>query len=134
MPRRISPAALLIVHASESVLNQFGQLIRSAIDGKVQSRSLVTDCDGLPSLKAGFHHAALVAGAVSVAGLVAQVDFDLSDVSAESTQAALHLSSDLINQRLVAHYIVVCVNLNLHYILLCDWLNPASASPKFIGR
>jgi hypothetical protein len=94
----------------------------------------VTDCDGLPSFKAGLHHAALVARAVLMDGLVAQVDFHLRDVSTESTQDALYFSADLSNQRLVTYDIVVCVNLDFHHILLCDWLNPATAVVKFIDR
>ena len=126
--------SLFIALPFESALYQFGQLIRSAADSLVQGLCLLTDCDGLPSFKAGFHHAALIAGAVPMACLVAQVDLHLRDVSAESAQSTLYFSADLINQRLVTHYIVVCVNLNLHYILLCDWLNPAGTLPMFIDR
>ncbi len=132
--RRVGPMSLLVVLPSESALYQFGQLIRSAVDGLVQSWCLVSDCNWLSSFEAGFHHAALVAGAVPMACLVAQMDFHLRDVSAESAQGTLYFPVDLVNQRLVTHYIVVCVNLNLHYILLCDWLNPASTLPKLIDR
>jgi len=43
----------LLVQPPESVLNQSGQLIRSAVDGLVQTRCLVSDRDGQAAFEAG---------------------------------------------------------------------------------
>jgi hypothetical protein len=108
---------LLIALPPESVLNQSGQLIGSAADGLVQGLCLVSDRNRLPAFEAGFHHAALVARAALMAVPVAQVDFYPRDVSAESTQRTLHFSIDFRDQSLMTSNVVVCIDLDLHYVL-----------------
>jgi hypothetical protein len=109
---------LLIVPPLEGVLDQSGQLIRSAVDGLVQGRGMVRDRDGLVAFEAGFHHAALVVLDALVAALVTKVDLHSSDVIADSAQGTLHYATDLSGQRLVIFYVMVGVDLDLHGVLL----------------
>ena len=108
---------LLIVLPPDGVLDQSGQLICSSVDGLVQGRCMVSDRDGLPAFEAGFHHAALVMLGTLVAALVGQMDLNSRNVIAQVAQRALHYSTDLGDQSLVAFDVMVGIDLNLHGIL-----------------
>jgi hypothetical protein len=65
-----------MVQPPEGALDQIAQLICSAVDGLIQSGSLVSNRNGPAAFEAGFHHAAyVVIAALLVAVLIAQVDF-----------------------------------------------------------
>jgi len=98
----VTPASDVLAHPPESVFNQSGQLLRSALDGLVQTRRLVSDRDGVAAFEVGFHHTALVALAVLMAILVTKVHFHPRDVIAESAQGIFHFSLDLSDQRLAS--------------------------------
>jgi hypothetical protein len=79
----------------------------------------MSDRNGLVTFEAGFHHAThVVIAALLVAVLIAQVDFDLRNVIAESAQGILHDASDLGGQHLVTFDVMVSMDLDLHGILL----------------
>jgi hypothetical protein len=102
---------------SEGALDQSGQLTGSAVDSLDHGVCLVSDCDGLAAFEAGFHHAALVMLGTLVAALVGQMDLNSRNVIAQVAQRALHYSTDLGDQSLVAFDVMVGIDLNLHGIL-----------------
>jgi hypothetical protein len=94
-------------------------LIRSAVNGLVQSGCLISDRDGLTTFEADIHHAAhVLITALFVAVLIAQVDIHQGDVIAETAQSILDYSTDLISQRLVTFDVMVGIDLDLHGVLL----------------
>jgi hypothetical protein len=103
---------------SKGAIDQSGQLICSAVDGLVQGRRLVSDCDGLTAFDTRFHHTAHIVLAFLVAVHIAHVHFHSRDVITESTQGTLHYSTDLIGEGLVTSNVVVSINLYLHGVLL----------------
>jgi hypothetical protein len=104
---------------SEGAFDQIGQLIRSAVNGLIRGGGMVSDRDGLAAFEADFYHTAyVVIAALLVAVLIAQVDFDLRNVIAESAQGILHDASDLGGQHLVTFDVMVSMDLDLHGILL----------------
>jgi hypothetical protein len=102
----------------EGALDQSDQLIGSPVDGLVQSRCLVSDRDGLAAFQAGFHHAALVVLAALIAVLVAQMYLHSRDVIADPVQGTLDYATDLISQNFATFDVMVCIDLDLHNILL----------------
>jgi hypothetical protein len=107
----------LIVQPPESALDQSGQLIRSAVNGLVQGRSLVSDRDRLVAFEADFHRTTHVIAALLFAVLITQVDLHSRDVIADSAQSTLDYVTDLSGQRLVTFNITVGVDLDLHGVL-----------------
>jgi hypothetical protein len=111
--------ALLLALPSEGVLDQSGQLIRSAVDGFIQGRSMVRDRDGLAPFDAGFQHATHgVMTDLLVTIFVAKMDFHSRDMIAEKTQGALHDVTKLSGQRLMSFDVRPAVYLYLHGVLL----------------
>jgi hypothetical protein len=111
-----------MVQPSEGALDQSGHLIRSTVNGLVQGRCLVSDRDGSLAFEVGFHHAAyVVIAALLGAVLIAQVDFYLRNVIAESAQGTLHDATNLSGQRLVTFDVMVSIDLDLHGSLLLSW-------------
>jgi len=68
----------------------------------------------LAAFQAGFHHAARVA---LIAVFIAQMYLHSRNVIAQVAQRALHYSTDLGDQSLVAFDVMVGIDLNLHGIL-----------------
>jgi hypothetical protein len=112
----------LIAQPPESALDQSGQLIRSAVNGLVQGRSLVSDRDRLVAFEAGFHRAMHVIAALLFAVLITQMDLHSRDVIADSTQGILHYATDLNGQRLMTFDITVGIDLDLHGVLFISHL------------
>jgi hypothetical protein len=75
---------------AEFMFDQSGQLIGSAINGLVDGRRMMRDCDGLPIFEAGFHHTAHVVFATLIAVLVNQVHFHSRNVITESAEGISH--------------------------------------------
>ena len=110
---------LLVMDPFEGASNQVNQLVCGANNGLVQGGCLISDCDGMAAGKAGFDHAAhIVMAALLVAVLIAQVNIHLRDVFAESAESILYYVADLSDQRLMAFYVMVGIDLDLHGVLL----------------
>jgi hypothetical protein len=75
---------------------------------------MLSNSERTASLKSCLHHAALVIRTALAAILVAQMDFDPSDVIAGMAESALHNTSDPGLQRFIVLDIMVSVYLNLH--------------------
>ena len=114
MQRRVSPATFLMPSAPKRALDQPSQLICSAVEGLIQGRCLVSDCDGLAAFQACFHHAPLIALAVLIAVLVVHLDLHSRNVVAKPAQRTLDYLTDLGRQRLVTLDVMVGIDLYLH--------------------
>jgi hypothetical protein len=108
----------LIPHPPDRAFDQSVQFVCGTVDGLVQGRCVVSDGNGLTTLKTGFHHAALVILGALVAALVGQVDFNPRDMIADGVQCTLYYATDVSGQRLVTFDVVVSIDLYLHRVLL----------------
>jgi hypothetical protein len=73
----------LIPQPPERAFDQSGQFVRGTANSLVQGRCMMSDGNGLTTLEAGFHHAALVIQGVLVSALIRQVDLNPRDLIAE---------------------------------------------------
>src|SRR5690606_2277351 len=103
--------------AIEFALEGSLQLVRGAADGLVDVVCVVGDGRRGAPFDAGFHHAALVAGARLLAVLVAEVHLDAGDAAREMAQG---VADDLLHVRgelLATFDVVVRIESDLHNFL-----------------
>jgi hypothetical protein len=113
----------LIAQLPKGALDHSGQFLCSAVHGLVNGCRLVCNRGGLAAFKTGFHHATyVVIAALFGAVLIAQVDFHSRDGIADSTQGTFHDATDLRSQCLVALDVTVGIDLDLHGVLLGNYV------------
>jgi hypothetical protein len=114
---------LLIAQLSEGTLDHSGQLLCSTVYGLIHGCGQVCDRGGRAAFKAGFHHATyVVIAALFGAVLISQVDFHSRNGIADSTQGTFNDATDLRSQCLVALDVTVGIDLDLHGVLLGNYV------------
>jgi hypothetical protein len=109
---------LLVVQASKRAVDQACQLVRSALNGLMQARSMVRHNDGLMVFKARFQDATLVVLTALAAVFVGEVDFDARDLIARVIECVLDNVADVSGQAFAPFDVVVGIDLYLHAFLL----------------
>lgn len=83
---RLLQRSLLTVKSIECVIEQALQLASGTRDGFINAVRFIRDRDGLMAFEARFQHATLVAARGSVAVLVTEMDFDMSNALRQVTE------------------------------------------------
>ncbi len=115
--RKLAPT-LMVPQPLHCVFEQTFQFFRSAINGLFDRGRLIRDRDGFASFHACFDHATFVRAPAFLAVLIAEVDFDAGDMFRQVAERVFHNSFGLLVKFGAAFDIVVCVNLDLHKMLL----------------